>query len=172
MFPIRAWYKYRAPLEFPFGRPAKGFALTVTAERCLSGRKSTPGKCVYVNSVPGVRIPLSPPPPCSCAWSDPCQSRLISVVRSRDTGFTARSVVCNPDTAPRYCRSMDIQMAISFTPEPPTSSISKAINPGDFKYSYPTNIVIDRERAGRQVFCRYFQSDSESVVSANCYVIL
>ena len=30
-------------------------------ERCPSGRRSTPGKCVYVNSVPRVRIPPSPP---------------------------------------------------------------------------------------------------------------
>ena len=73
LFPIRAWYKPRAPLEFPSDTPAKGTALTVTAERCLSGRKSTPGKCVYVNSVPGVRIPLSPPPQCCRARSDSCE---------------------------------------------------------------------------------------------------
>ncbi len=30
-------------------------------ERCPSGLRSTPGKCVYVNSVSRVRIPLSPP---------------------------------------------------------------------------------------------------------------
>ena len=30
-------------------------------ERCPSGLRSTPGKCVYVNSVPRVRIPPSPP---------------------------------------------------------------------------------------------------------------
>ncbi len=30
-------------------------------ERCPSGRRSTPGKCVYVSSVPRVRIPPSPP---------------------------------------------------------------------------------------------------------------
>ena len=30
-------------------------------ERCPSGRRSTPGKCVYVDSVPRVRIPPSPP---------------------------------------------------------------------------------------------------------------
>ena len=30
-------------------------------ERCPSGRRSTPGKCVYATSVPRVRIPLSPP---------------------------------------------------------------------------------------------------------------
>ena len=32
-------------------------------ERCLSGRKGTPGKRVCVNNVPRVRIPLSPPIP-------------------------------------------------------------------------------------------------------------
>ena len=38
-------------------------SLTLCAppERCPSGRRSTPGKCVYVNSVPRVRIPPSPP---------------------------------------------------------------------------------------------------------------
>ena len=30
-------------------------------ERCLSGLRCSPGKRVYVNSVPGVRIPPSPP---------------------------------------------------------------------------------------------------------------
>jgi hypothetical protein len=30
-------------------------------ERWPSGLRRTPGKCVYVNSVPRVRIPLSPP---------------------------------------------------------------------------------------------------------------
>ena len=34
---------------------------SLTMERCLSGLKGTPGKCVYVHSVPRVRIPLSPP---------------------------------------------------------------------------------------------------------------
>jgi hypothetical protein len=34
---------------------------TRIAERCPSGLRSTPGKCVYVNSVSRVRIPLSPP---------------------------------------------------------------------------------------------------------------
>ena len=31
-------------------------------ERCPSGLRSTPGKRVYANRVPRVRIPLSPPP--------------------------------------------------------------------------------------------------------------
>ena len=30
-------------------------------ERCPSGLRSTPGKCVYAKSVSGVRIPVSPP---------------------------------------------------------------------------------------------------------------
>ncbi len=29
-------------------------------ERCPSGLRSTPGKCVYAKSVSGVRIPVSP----------------------------------------------------------------------------------------------------------------
>ena len=33
----------------------------INSERWQSGRMRTPGKCVYVNSVSGVRIPLSPP---------------------------------------------------------------------------------------------------------------
>ena len=36
------------------------------AERCPSGRRSTPGKCVYVDSVPRVRIPPSPPSIIAC----------------------------------------------------------------------------------------------------------
>ena len=36
-------------------------------ERCPSGLRSTPGKCVYVNSVPRVRIPPSPPSIHRCA---------------------------------------------------------------------------------------------------------
>ena len=35
--------------------------LCTPRERCPSGRRSTPGKCVYVDSVPRVRIPPSPP---------------------------------------------------------------------------------------------------------------
>ena len=35
--------------------------LSCPVERCPSGLRSTPGKCVYVNSVPRVRIPPSPP---------------------------------------------------------------------------------------------------------------
>lgn len=31
-------------------------------ERCPSGLRSTPGKCVYGKTVSGVRIPVSPPP--------------------------------------------------------------------------------------------------------------
>lgn len=36
-----------------------GFA--PATERWPSGRRRTPGKCVYLNQVPRVRIPLSPP---------------------------------------------------------------------------------------------------------------
>ena len=36
------------------------FALHIYTERCLSGRKSTPGKCVYSKRVSRVRIPPSP----------------------------------------------------------------------------------------------------------------
>ena len=32
----------------------------VKKERCPSGRRSTPGKCVYSKRVPRVRIPFSP----------------------------------------------------------------------------------------------------------------
>ena len=32
----------------------------LSLERCPSGRRSTPGKCVNVKSVSGVRIPFSP----------------------------------------------------------------------------------------------------------------
>ena len=38
-----------------------GISRALEPERCLSGLKSTPGKCVYVNSVSRVRIPPSPP---------------------------------------------------------------------------------------------------------------
>ena len=42
-------------------------------ERCPGCRRSTPGKCVYVTSVPRVRIPPSPP---SATWPD--QDRLTN----------------------------------------------------------------------------------------------
>ena len=41
----------------------------VILERCPSGLRSTPGKCVYVKSVSGVRIPVSPLEYRSC-WKD------------------------------------------------------------------------------------------------------
>ena len=55
------------PIEFEHLRGLRSRATsemwhhTGAEERCPSGRRSTPGKCVCVNSVPRVRIPPSPP---------------------------------------------------------------------------------------------------------------
>ena len=38
-----------------------GILYALKTVKWLSGRKRTPGKCVYVNSVSRVRIPPSPP---------------------------------------------------------------------------------------------------------------
>ena len=51
--------RFRGPLRLrTLGACLK---LAALPERCPSGLRSTPGKCVYVNSVPRVRIPPSPP---------------------------------------------------------------------------------------------------------------
>jgi hypothetical protein len=53
-------------------------------ERCPSGRRSTPGKCVYGKTVPRVRIPLSPPLTgyVMVARSVPSQCDVVNPVRS------------------------------------------------------------------------------------------
>ena len=72
------WWPYRSPRDEPvsipsglegssgrsgFGRRgAAGRATSIDSpERCPSGRRSTPGKCVWVHSPSRVRIPPSPP---------------------------------------------------------------------------------------------------------------
>ena len=53
----------------PPSRPPS-VALRRVKERCPSGLRSTPGKCVYAKSVSGVRIPVSPLHPLSPARAD------------------------------------------------------------------------------------------------------
>ena len=49
------------PFAFCRRTPVSGLARQSPLERCPSGRRSTPGKCVYGTTVPRVRIPPSPP---------------------------------------------------------------------------------------------------------------
>ena len=51
---------YRASLFYWLNRSIIIHLQSISEEKCLSGRKSTPGKCVYAKSVSRVRISPSP----------------------------------------------------------------------------------------------------------------
>ena len=58
---VSEWFKEHAcPPKADPPLAEKVFEIS-SLERCPSGLRSTPGKCVYVKSVPRVRIPPSPP---------------------------------------------------------------------------------------------------------------
>lgn len=59
----------------------------------------------------------------------PVNNGFMSVVWNGDAGFAESIVFRKPDTAPGFCRSMDIRTAISFCLSP-ESPVLKVVTPG------------------------------------------
>ncbi len=165
--------------------------MAVTAERCLSGRKSTPGKCVYVHSVPGVRIPLSPPLRYNRTWAG--SRERPAHIRCLDRGFWIHCRIRPPASrTPARILSSHVSSHVDRRQFPCHLPPGVAFPKQSIRESVPSCVYCDitgwirfapdrhchrQEQTGRQVFFRYFQNDPRAILLFRifvmlCYVIL